>query len=134
AKYLRSALSQPEIDAIHQRLTILMKEQRPYTDPDLTLNHLAKALGINPNHLSQVINTREQKNFYDLVNQKRVEEFIRLSATGAGQQYTLLSLAYDCGFNSKASFNRNFKKHTGHTPSGYLKQQPALREGSSPMQ
>ncbi len=132
-KYTRSALSEQDAINIHQRLNTLLQEQQPYKDPDLTLTDLARSLDIHPNTLSQVINSRENKSFYDLINEKRVKEFIRLSAQPMSQQYTLLSLAYDCGFNSKASFNRNFKKHAGTTPSDYVKQQTPLPEVSSPL-
>jgi AraC-like DNA-binding protein len=120
-KYQKSTLSEQDASLIHERLKVLLAEQKPFTNPDLTLNDLAKSLQVHPNHLSQVINSKENKNFYDLVNEKRIEEFIRLIAQPAQQQYTFMSVAYDCGFNSKASFNRNFKKYTGLTPTDYLK-------------
>lgn len=122
-KYQRSSLTKEEAGMIHKQLLQLMHTEKPFTDPDLTLNDLAGKLSVNPNHLSQVINTKEAKSFYDLVNENRVEEFIRLSKQSGSQQYTLLGLAFDCGFNSKASFNRNFKKYTGMTPSEYLAHQ-----------
>lgn len=121
-KYQKSTLSEEDAALIHQRLNELMAEQKPYTNPDLTLNDLARSLGVHPNHLSQVINSKENKSFYDLVNEKRIEEFIRLISQDSHQLYTLVSVAYDCGFNSKASFNRNFKKYTGLTPSDYVKE------------
>nr|WP_246440606.1 helix-turn-helix domain-containing protein [Rhabdobacter roseus] len=71
-------------------------------------------------HLSQVINEKEQKNFYDLINGWRIEEFLKEVKSEKNKKYTLLAIAYDCGFNSKASFNRNFKKYTGKTPTEYL--------------
>lgn len=123
-KYQKSTLTDEAAGAIHDRLKNLMDSQKPFKNPDLTLNELAGTLDVHPNQLSQVINTREKKNFYDLINEKRVEEFIHLLSSPASQQYTLLALAFDCGFNSKASFNRNFKKYTGQTPSEYQKQQP----------
>jgi AraC-like DNA-binding protein len=123
-KYLRSTLGEKEASDIHRRLLDLIETTQPYKDPDLTLNGLAESLNVHPNTLSQVINSKEHKNFYDLINEKRVQEFMRVSASALSQQYTLLSLAFDCGFNSKASFNRNFKKYTGVTPSDYLRQQP----------
>jgi YesN/AraC family two-component response regulator len=85
------------------------------------LAELAEALNVNRNNLSQVINTYEQKNFYDYINQKRVEEFKRVASLPENQKYTLLGLANDCGFNSKTSFNRNFKNATGLSPTEYLK-------------
>ncbi|MBK9981108.1 MAG: AraC family transcriptional regulator [Saprospiraceae bacterium] len=120
-KYQKSTLTEDEAFTIQEKLNTLMTEQKPYKDPDLTLDDLAKKLDIHPNYLSQVINSRENKTFYDLVNEKRVNAFIKNITHPASQQYTMLAVALDCGFNSKASFNRNFKKYTGYTPSEYLK-------------
>lgn len=122
-KYQKSTLSEQEASWIHERLERLMVEQKPFKNPDLTLNELARSLEVHPNHLSQVINSRVKKNFYELINDRRVEEFIHLIGQPESQQFTLLSLAHDCGFNSKASFNRNFKKYTGLSPREYLKSQ-----------
>lgn len=122
-KYQKSRLTESELTDIYQRLLHLLDESQPYTDPNLTLNTLSDRLNVHPNYLSQVINSQAGKSFYDLINQKRVEAFLERLQHPSSQQYTLLGLAYDCGFNSKASFNRNFKKHTGSTPSEYLKMQ-----------
>ncbi len=123
SKYQKSTLSEQDAGWIHERLERLMLEQKPFKNPDLTLNELARSLEVHPNHLSQVINSRVKKNFYELINDRRVEEFIHLTGQPESQQFTLLSLAHDCGFNSKASFNRNFKKYTGLSPREYLKSQ-----------
>jgi AraC-like DNA-binding protein len=120
-KYQKSPLSEKDVSMIYERLKQCMNEKKPFINPDLTLNDLAKSLEVHPNHLSQVINSNEHKNFYDLINEKRIQEFIQLISQSSSQKYTLMALAYDCGFNSKASFNRNFKKYTGVTPSDYLK-------------
>jgi AraC-like DNA-binding protein len=87
---------------------------------------VAEELEIHPNTLSQVINTVEQKNFFDYVNTLRIEEFKERIANPDNQKYTLLSLAFECGFNSKTSFNRNFKNLTGKSPSEYLKESKAI--------
>lgn len=125
AKYQKSSLGDAEAEMIHQKLKNYFREKKPHTNPDLTLDELAESLAVHPNYLSQVINSKEKKNFYELINEKRIEEFINLTSDPANNQFTLLALAYDCGFNSKASFNRNFKKHTGLTPSEYLKRKAA---------
>ncbi|MGL5892326.1 MAG: helix-turn-helix domain-containing protein, partial [Bacteroidia bacterium] len=62
-----------------------------------------------------------QKNFFDYINELRTTEFKRMAVLEKNRKYTLLSLALECGFNSKTSFNRNFKKATGLSPSDYLK-------------
>lgn len=119
-KYRKSGLSEADLDQIHMQLNVLMEREKLFSQPDISLNEVARKLDIHPNYLSQVINTRMQKNFYDYINAQRIEEFLHLVADPAQQQYTLLALAFQCGFNSKSSFNRNFKKATGESPSEYL--------------
>jgi AraC-like DNA-binding protein len=121
-KYERSGLTDVQAAAIYSSLMKSITHEKLFTDPELTLGALARNLNVHPNHLSQVINTYEQKNFYDFINFHRIEEFKRIVAMTENKSYTLVSLAYDCGFNSKASFNRNFKKVTGLAPSEYLQQ------------
>jgi len=122
SKYQKSSLSENDVSKIHERLNDALEKEKPFKNPELTLNDLAGILDVHPNHLSQVINSKENKSFYDLINEKRVAEFIEVIMKPGSQQFTLLALAFDCGFNSKASFNRNFKKYTGQTPSDFLKQ------------
>lgn len=122
SKYEKSGLKESDLEGIRLRLDELMSQEKLYTDPELTLPDLAKKIGVHPNYLSQAINTVEQKNFFDYINEQRVEEFKRMASLPGNQQFTLLSLAFECGFNSKTSFNRNFKKATGLTPSEYLSQ------------
>jgi AraC-like DNA-binding protein len=118
-KYPKSGLTEEVSEELHEKLKRLMTEDALYKKSDLSINDLSSKLGVHPNYLSQIINQKEEKNFYDFVNTYRFEEFKRLIAMKKNQQYTLLSLAYDCGFSSKSSFNRYFKKATGQTPSEY---------------
>ncbi|MCB0649481.1 MAG: AraC family transcriptional regulator [Saprospiraceae bacterium] len=120
SKYSKSGLS-PEMSlSIHQSLVELMKEEKPFLQPELSLKELSGLLDVNPNYLSQVINEREGLNFYDYINGQRAEHFKALIRQGKGENYTLLALAYESGFNSKATFNRFFKKHSGLSPSEFL--------------
>ena len=121
-KYEKSSLTHVIAENIHQKLLDEMTENKYFQNPELSLNDLATTLGVHPNILSQVINTFEGKTFFDYINYHRVEEFKKIVKLPDNQKYTLLGLAYDCGFNSKTSFNRNFKKATGFAPSEYLKQ------------
>ncbi|WP_232517076.1 AraC family transcriptional regulator [Chitinophaga sp. MD30] len=120
-KYEKSGLTDTEARRIHIALGMIMQDQQCYKDPELTLGDLAKMLDVHPAILSQVINSREGKNFYDYINVLRVEAFKQLLSQPSNQQYTLLALAFECGFNSKTSFNRNFKKVTQLSPSNYAK-------------
>lgn len=120
-KYEKSGLNNSELKIIHQKLTEMMTDEKLYKNPDLTLAELSQKLNIHSNILSQVINSAEGKNFYDYINSQRVEEFKKLILLPENQKFTLLSVAFECGFNSKTAFNRNFKKATGLSPSEYLK-------------
>jgi AraC-like DNA-binding protein len=120
-KYERSSLQPEAATQIHTTLKKLMQAQKTFTDAELSLDSLATLLQVQPNTLSQVINTCEDKNFYDYINTLRIEEFKRRVTLPEYQHFTLLALAFDCGFNSKTSFNRNFRKITGQSPTEYLK-------------
>lgn len=122
SKYQKSGLQDEDAVIIHQKVIGYMQKDKLYLDPELTLVDLAQKLKIHPNTLSQVINSKEKKNFYDFVNAHRIEEFKRVISQPESQQYSLLGLALQCGFNSKTSFNRNFKKTTGLTPTDFLRQ------------
>lgn len=121
-KYEKSSLTEEMTENIHIQLQKVMDEERLYENPELSLNDLANHLNVHPNNLSQVINANEGKTFFDYINYHRVEAFKSIVKMPQNQKFTLLGLAYDCGFNSKTSFNRNFKKATGFAPSEYLKQ------------
>ncbi len=96
-----------------------MEEEKPYLITDLSLQDLADRLNISRHQLSGLINQRHNINFYEFVNNYRVKEFILKMQDPDNQHYKMLSIAYDSGFNSKASFNRIFKQITGQTPSDY---------------
>ncbi len=120
-KYERSGLTQEKAQALLDKLIHLMETEKPFTDCNLKLSQLAHMLSITPNYLSQVINEKLQQNFFDLVNRYRIEEAKKLMMDSSQQHFTLLSIAYDVGFNSKSAFNTSFKKHTRMTPSQFKK-------------
>ena len=97
-----------------------LKKAEGYKNPSLTLNDLAKPLETTPRQISQVVNQGFGMNFNDYINQMRVEAMIELLNENKQERFTLLSLALECGFNSKTTFNRSFKKFTGQTPVQFL--------------
>lgn len=112
-------LTNQEEEFVHTLLRY-MKDQKPHLNPELTISLLSHELGCTPEYLSGVINGRLNMNFFDFVNHHRIEEFKELARDPKNKNLTLISLAYDSGFNSKATFNRVFKKEVGCTPSEYL--------------
>ncbi|MCP4976207.1 MAG: AraC family transcriptional regulator [Maribacter sp.] len=120
-KYGKSGLDTKQSRQIQSDLSKLMKTDKPYLEKELTLYNLARMLGVQPNHLSQVINSMEGQNFFDYINMHRVEAAKDKILSLEFQNLTLLGIAFECGFNSKASFNRAFKKFTGQTPTEFKK-------------
>ena len=121
----------PEIDAQKDEIdlskwksdiTQLFEKGEPYTNSSFTLSDLAGELSTNRNVISKVINQEFGMNFNDFVNHKRAQAMIQKLQNGEHQDSTLLGLAYECGFNSKTTFHRAFKKHTGLTPKQFIDQ------------
>ncbi|MEO7311713.1 MAG: AraC family transcriptional regulator [Chitinophagaceae bacterium] len=103
-----------------QKITALFTTGLVYEDPELSLTDLAKRLETNPSVLSKIINQGFNQNFNDFVNRYRVKAVQEKLLAGEQQTQTLLGIAYDCGFNSKATFNRAFKKEAGTSPKDWI--------------
>lgn len=114
-----------ELMAWKRRIERYLAAQRPFLNNNLTLQEMARDLNTNPSVLSRIINQGFQQNFNDFINAYRVEAVKKRLDEPDSLQYTLLAIALECGFNSKATFNRAFRKHTGRSPSEYLREQGA---------
>ncbi|MBN2662656.1 MAG: AraC family transcriptional regulator [Bacteroidales bacterium] len=100
-----------------KKLTNFMTNNKPYLENKLSIKDLSEMLDWQPNYLSKIINEQLEQNFFEFVNKYRVDEF--KNQLPKHKNYTILSVAFDSGFNSKSSFNRIFKDFTGLTPSEY---------------
>lgn len=112
-------------EAIFNQLELLLQDKQLYKDEDLSLEKLAAASNINRHHISETLNVFAKKSFYQYINEYRIKEVVRLLDSNHKKNIRLLTVAYDCGFKTKASFNQYFKSLTGTTPSGYLKEKAA---------
>ncbi len=112
-----SALNESIRLSLLAEITKHMVEEQAFLDSQLTLMRLSDAVGITTHHLSEVLNQQEGKNFYQFVNEYRIQYFCQLLK----QDHTvkLLDLAMDAGFSSKSTFNSVFKQIKGVTPSQY---------------
>src|SRR5690554_901041 len=124
-KYAATKMEGHELQQCCNKVGQFMKTNRPYLDSDLTLPKLAEDLNVSTHHLSQVINEMHDKNFFNFINKYRVEEVKRKIQDPKYQNYSLLGIAYESGFNSKSAFNRVFKNITGTTPSKYRDSLPS---------
>jgi AraC-like DNA-binding protein len=110
------------LDAWKKKVTAIVEQEQLYTEPELTLTVLAKKMNTNTSVLSRVINQGFNTSFNDFVNEYRVNAVKEKLQAGEQQTQTLLGIAFDCGFNSKATFNRAFKKLTGASPKEWIEQ------------
>jgi len=118
-KYVKSGLQEERITRIWQDLQQLLTSERPYLDPSLDLPKLARQLGLRPQELSQVINSRSGGSFYELINGSRVEEAKALLRCADNHGRKMLDIALSVGFSSQSTFYNQFKKLTGTTPTAF---------------
>ncbi len=97
-----------------------LEKDKAYLKNDLSLQDLSEATGIPKHRISQLLNNELGKNFYEVLNEYRTNEAIRLFNDGKHLNFTLTYIAEMAGFNSRATFNRIFKKITNRTPSEYI--------------
>ncbi len=117
-----SKTTDPELIKLAERLENIMNTERLFLQAEINLRDLSKHLNTRTNQLSGSINLIFEKNFNDYINERRIQEFENLVNSGKTENLTLLSLAYDSGFNSKATFNRAFKKLRGISPREFINQ------------
>jgi len=108
-----------------KQLRKIMETEKPYLDCNLKYSDLAAKLGISVRHLSRVLNEELGISFNDFVNAYRIKEVQAQLLNQENGEHTLLAIALEAGFNSKTSFNRIFKDHTGMTPTEFVRQHKA---------
>jgi len=118
--YLRK-FQDSEIAKYREEAIEAMTFKKLFLKPELILPDLAMELGLTTKQTTELLNTELQTNFYDFVNQYRVEEAKGKLHSGEYDHLTLLAIGLEAGFQSKSSFNRVFKKITGLSPSEYKK-------------
>jgi AraC-like DNA-binding protein len=119
-EYLNSLEDGKDYSIISNALLKFMDEKKLYLDPQLNLNMLSAESNISSREISLALNHHLKKKFYWFVNEYRVEEAKKRLGDAGNDHLKILTIAFDCGFNSKATFNRIFKKITGKNP-GYFR-------------
>jgi AraC-like DNA-binding protein len=119
----RTTLTTAEHKQIMEKLEHHLRNTRMFTDADLSLDKLAAAIGISKYHLSETLNSYASKTFYQFINELRIERAIQQMQfmSSKALPVNVLTLAFDCGFKAKSSFNQYFKKISGVTPTEYLR-------------
>jgi AraC-like DNA-binding protein len=116
-----TVIDEKELSGLQEKLKLLMTKDKAFLNPDLNLELLSCYLGISEKQCSYMLNKGMEMNFNQYVNNFRIEAFKERIKEGQNKTYTLTSIAYECGFNSKSTFNRVFKSTCGVTPSEFVK-------------
>lgn len=124
-KYKKSGLQNSEIDAVLKKLRHYMHEQKPFLDPNLTIDQIAQALQVPKHHLSQAINSGMKQNFSELLNTYRILEAKALLQNPKQNHLTIAAVAFEAGFKSISHFNSTFKKVVNTPPSAFRKNMQA---------
>lgn len=104
-----------KIEALKQ----YMVEKEPFLDPSLTIQELGNQINVPVRDLSILINHHMDQHFFDFVNEYRIQKAMNILKDPSKNQFTVLEILYEVGFNSKSSFNTYFKKYTNLTPTSY---------------
>ncbi|CAL2083952.1 helix-turn-helix domain-containing protein [Tenacibaculum sp. 190524A02b] len=108
-----------DFKVLEEKLQKVMDKEKLYLNPELTLDLLAKEIGTTNKKLSALFNKYLSTTFYDFINSHRIKTFKQYINLSEYKNLTIEGLAYECGFKSKASFYRVFKKETGMSPTQY---------------
>jgi AraC-like DNA-binding protein len=120
-KYEKSGLDAKRMEKLESQLSQLMKDKKLFLNADLKSSELAKEIGVSVNHLSELLNQHIGKTFYQYINDLRVEEVKDRLVDKHYKHLSNIGIATDCGFRSRSTFSKTFKKNTGLSPSEYRK-------------
>ncbi|QMW01724.1 helix-turn-helix domain-containing protein [Spirosoma foliorum] len=127
AKPANADLNPQTVEQVVNALSSAMEQEKLFLDTDLTVDKLGQHLRLPPKLISAVLNQHLHKNFNGFINDYRVDEVKRRLVDPAYEHLTLTGIAFDCGFNSQATFQRTFKQSTGVSPGEYLKNTSQIR-------
>ncbi|MCA6074476.1 helix-turn-helix domain-containing protein [Fulvivirga sedimenti] len=120
AKYASSSLNKNSYDEMITEISRVIREKQLYKQFDFNLKLLSNELNSNPGYISQTINHGLGIRFNDYINQFRVEEAKRQLRSPENKHLTIEAISELCGFKSKSTFFRAFKKETGLTPKQFI--------------
>ena len=120
-KYKKTGLSPALSLEMKGKLLDIMQREKPYLNNELRLDDISRLMNLSRNHTSQIINEHFNLSFFDFVNRYRIVDAKNLLMNNEKNGLTITQIAYDVGFNNRASFYKAFKKFTDYNPSEYVK-------------
>ena len=119
SKYKNSSLNNKDIEEYKTKIIEAMEIDKIFTNENLSLQTFSETIHIPKHYISEILNIHLQTNFQDFINEYRVEEFIKRYSNSENNHFSILGIATSVGFKNKATFNSNFKKIKGISPTEY---------------
>jgi AraC-like DNA-binding protein len=119
--YYKSGLQPDKMPQVFDQLQETIQTRKLHLNATLSLADLSKEARVPAHYITQTLNEFAESSFYDFINNQRILEFKNRLNDPRYDHYTLLGIAFDCGFNSKSTFNRIFKQHTNMSPLEFKK-------------
>ena len=113
-----------KLNRLIDRLDKVMQQKKLYLNPEFSIQDAAHELQTNRTYLSKAINTVLQENFINYINAFRVAAGIKFMQSEEAKKYDMNAIANKAGFKSRSVFSEVFKKHTGVSPSFFIKNLP----------
>jgi AraC-like DNA-binding protein len=121
AKYEKTSLSDEMKDIIRERLITHMEQDKPFLNNMFSLNQLSKNILASQNHVSRIINEDFSQSYFEFISSYRIHEACKYLSDPGYKTRTIEDISFLVGYNSKAAFNKAFKKITGITPFHFKK-------------
>ena len=118
SKQQNQILNETASENVKTKILNYFQKEKPYINPDLNMTLLSETLKIPKHHLTEVLNSNLGKNFFQFVNEYRIEA-VKKELSNPKNPYSIEAIGYECGFNSKSTFFSVFKNITGQTPMEY---------------
>jgi AraC-like DNA-binding protein len=122
SKYKNSSLNNKDVDEYKNRVIQAMQVDKVFTNSDLSLQLFSEIVNIPKHYISEILSGHLNTNFQDFINEYRIEEFIKLYSNPENDHFSVMGIASSVGFKNKATFNANFKKFKGISPTEYKQQ------------
>jgi AraC-like DNA-binding protein len=119
SSYKKTGLKMGDVEAYVDKLKSTMEKTEIWKNPELSVADLSRETKIQKHYITQLLNENLNKNFYTFVNEFRTKGAQEMLRSKEFKNWSIVAIAYECGFNSKSAFNNFFKKFTGMTPSEY---------------
>ncbi len=116
---LSSTLSKSKANELKNKINMLLEKEKIYVNSNLSAKDFCDQFSINSKYLSQLINSEYNCNLTYLINSYRIEEAKKILINKEYSHLNFLGIAIKVGFNTKNTFTRAFKRHTGKTPSQF---------------